>query len=58
MEQRMTRGKKSITMNFKNKEDLQKLKSLCLGSDVLLDPFRPGVLESMGLDPINLLEVK
>jgi alpha-methylacyl-CoA racemase len=25
-------------------------------ADILLDPFRPGVLERLGLDPIDLLK--
>uniref|UniRef100_A0A914YU97 Uncharacterized protein n=1 Tax=Panagrolaimus superbus TaxID=310955 RepID=A0A914YU97_9BILA len=29
---------------------------MILNSDVLLDPYRPGVLEAIGLDPIKLLE--
>lgn len=48
-------GKKTVQFDFK--KDIQKLRSLILASDVLLDPYRPGVLEAIGLDPIKLLEV-
>lgn len=57
IEQRLSRGKKSVTLDFKSKEDLQQLRSMCLRSDVVLDPFRPGVLEGIGLDPVELLKV-
>lgn len=53
----MSRGKKTVTLNFKDSNDLQRLKDMCLDSDVLLDPYRPGVLENIGLDPVNLLKV-
>ncbi|CAD6189279.1 unnamed protein product [Caenorhabditis auriculariae] len=56
VEQRLTRGKSSIALDLRDKNDLKKVKELCLTSDVLLDPHRPGVLEKMGLDPIDLLE--
>lgn len=30
------------------------VRDLCRTSDVLLDPYRPGTLEKMGLDPLSL----
>uniref|UniRef100_A0A0K0F1J6 Alpha-methylacyl-CoA racemase (inferred by orthology to a human protein) n=1 Tax=Strongyloides venezuelensis TaxID=75913 RepID=A0A0K0F1J6_STRVS len=48
------RDKKVISLDFK--EDLDKLKKLCLESDVILDPFRPKVMESIGLNPLKMME--
>ncbi|KAH7699984.1 CoA-transferase family III, partial [Aphelenchoides avenae] len=56
IEQRLNRGKKSVSLDFKAKEDLTRLREMCLKSDVLLDPFRPGVLEAIGMDPVELLK--
>lgn len=54
MEQKLVRGKKELSLDFK--KDFGKLRSLILNADVLLDPYRPGVLEAIGLDPVKLLE--
>uniref|UniRef100_A0A8R1DQT9 Uncharacterized protein n=1 Tax=Caenorhabditis japonica TaxID=281687 RepID=A0A8R1DQT9_CAEJA len=35
---------------------IDKVRELCRTSDVLLDPYRPGTLEKMGLDPLSLWE--
>ncbi len=43
------RSKKSLTLNTKSEEGLQILKDLIKQSDVLLENFRPGTLERMGL---------
>ncbi|KAK0405390.1 hypothetical protein QR680_017964 [Steinernema hermaphroditum] len=55
VEQRLNRGKKTVTVDFKSTEGIAEIREMCLNSDVLLDPFRPGVLENMGLDPVDLL---
>ncbi|VDM83614.1 unnamed protein product [Strongylus vulgaris] len=57
MEQRLANRKNIQGLDLKKPEDRAKLKQLCKESDVLLDPYRPGVLEKMGLDPLDLLEV-
>lgn len=44
-------------LNLKTKEGLKKARDLILESDVLLDPYRPGVLEKLDLDPVQLLQV-
>ncbi|VDM67596.1 unnamed protein product [Strongylus vulgaris] len=56
MEQRLANRKNIQGLDLKKPEDRAKLKQLCKESDVLLDPYRPGVLEKMGLDPLDLLE--
>ena len=44
------RGKKSFVANMRSPEGLAAVRQLICGADVLLDNFRPGVLEKMGLD--------
>ncbi|CAJ0933695.1 unnamed protein product, partial [Mesorhabditis belari] len=56
VEQRLGRGKKFIHANLKSKEDLMEIRKQCLKTDVILDPYRPGVLEKLGLDPVELLK--
>ncbi|XP_063310035.1 alpha-methylacyl-CoA racemase [Pelobates fuscus] len=51
----MGRGKRSIALNLKSSNGVDILKSLCKKSDVLLEPFRHGVMESLGLGPEVLL---
>ena len=48
-------GKRSLALNLKCKDGVELMKRLCTNSDVLLDPFRPGVLEKLGLGPDVLL---
>ncbi|WKY07276.1 hypothetical protein Q1695_007036 [Nippostrongylus brasiliensis] len=56
IEQRMATNKTVQELDLKAKHDIEKLRQLCKSSDVLLDPYRPGVLEKIGLDPVKLLE--
>ncbi|PIO53354.1 hypothetical protein TELCIR_25313, partial [Teladorsagia circumcincta] len=56
MEQRMAERKTLQGLDLKSPQGVEKLKQLCRTSDVLLDPYRPGVLEQIGLDPVKLLE--
>lgn len=53
-------GKNKVVkrLDLKSSEDVEKFKQLCRASDVFLDPYRPGVLEKLGLDPVQLLEVR
>lgn len=51
----LTRHKASIAIDFKSLTGLALLKTLLNHADILVDPFRPGVLESIGLDPNDLL---
>ncbi len=43
------RNKRSIVLDLKNSEDLEKLKALVSQSDVLVENFVPGKMEEMGL---------
>ncbi|PZC77237.1 hypothetical protein B5X24_HaOG203554 [Helicoverpa armigera] len=47
----MSNGKRMISLNLKTEEGVNVLKKLCATSDVLLDTFRPGVMEKLGLGP-------
>ena len=43
------RGKRSIALNLKKPEGVNVLRKLCGSADVLIEPFRPGVMERLGL---------
>lgn len=45
----MNRGKKSMTFDLKKLNDVNTIKVMIKDSDVLIDPYRPGVLERLGL---------
>ncbi|OQO14133.1 hypothetical protein B0A48_01009 [Cryoendolithus antarcticus] len=51
----LTRRKSSIAVNLKSPAGLAMIKSIIPHVDVLIDPFRPGVLEKSGLDPESVL---
>lgn len=43
------RNKKSVTVNLKHAEGVEIVKKLVAGADVVIENFRPGVLEKLGL---------
>ncbi len=45
----LNRGKKSLVLDLKSKTDLAKLRPLIARADILLEQFRPGVMERLGL---------
>lgn len=45
------RGKRSIALNLKTREGIDVALTLIAASDVLIEGFRPGVMERMGLGP-------
>ncbi|KAF7327904.1 Acyl-CoA dehydrogenase [Mycena kentingensis (nom. inval.)] len=47
----LCRGKKSAAINPKTASGQKALLKLIAGADVLIDPFRPGVMERLGLGP-------
>lgn len=51
----LTRHKSSICMDLKDARSRELLLSILVKSDVLIDPFRPGVLERLGLSPTEVL---
>ncbi len=52
-----SRNKKSVTLNLGNEEGQGVLKNLAAQADVLIEGFRPGVMERWGLGPDDLLQV-
>mmetsp|Transcript_18015 Transcript_18015/g.23535 ORF Transcript_18015/g.23535 Transcript_18015/m.23535 type:complete len:272 (+) Transcript_18015:131-946(+) len=53
----LSRGKRSIALDLKSKEGLEVFKKLVEKADVLIEPFRPGVMEKLGLGPDVLLKL-
>ncbi|BFY97282.1 hypothetical protein BsWGS_00322 [Bradybaena similaris] len=51
----LSRGKQSVTVNLKKQEGLNVIKKLCKSADVLIEPYRPGVMEKLGLGPELLM---
>nr|WP_223243254.1 CaiB/BaiF CoA-transferase family protein [Streptomyces sp. CBMA123] len=49
------RSRRSLTADLKDPADLATVRALAAGADVLLEGFRPGVCERLGLDPQGLL---
>ncbi|EKM51559.1 uncharacterized protein PHACADRAFT_150032 [Phanerochaete carnosa HHB-10118-sp] len=47
----LTRNKRSIALDVKSPAGLAIARRLVASADVLIDPFRPGVMERMGLGP-------
>uniref|UniRef100_A0A8C4ULQ7 Alpha-methylacyl-CoA racemase n=1 Tax=Falco tinnunculus TaxID=100819 RepID=A0A8C4ULQ7_FALTI len=50
------RGKRSLALNLKRPPGAAALRRLCCGADVLIEPFRHGVMEELGLGPEILLQ--
>ncbi|XP_068562859.1 alpha-methylacyl-CoA racemase [Cebidichthys violaceus] len=50
------RGKRSVAINLKTPEGVTLLRKLCVQSDVVLEPYRKGVMEKLGLGPQDLLK--
>jgi crotonobetainyl-CoA:carnitine CoA-transferase CaiB-like acyl-CoA transferase len=53
----VNRSKKSVVLDFKVPEDLEKLKGMIRRADVLVENFRPGVMEKLGLGERELEEL-
>ena len=49
------RNKRCVTINLKSGDGLERMLALCDGADVLVENFRPGTLERLGLGPDVLL---
>ncbi len=50
----INRGKESLAIDMKNADDLAALRKLLGRADVLIQNFRPGVIERLGLDYENV----
>lgn len=53
----MRRGKRTASIDLKHDVGKSILKRLCNDADVLIEPFRPGVMERLGLGPKPMLEL-
>jgi crotonobetainyl-CoA:carnitine CoA-transferase CaiB-like acyl-CoA transferase len=51
------RNKKSVTLNPRHKRGVELLTRLIPGAQIMIESFRPGVLETMGLDPETLWKI-
>jgi len=49
------RNKRTVVLDLKQADDLDRMRQLCAGADVLIENFRPGTLERLGLAPDDLL---
>ena len=47
----LARGKRSVAVNLKSPEGVETVLRLAEKADVLLEPYRPGVMERLGLGP-------
>ena len=52
----VNRGKKSVTLNLKSQRGKELFLELVKGSDILVENFRPGTMEKLGLDYESLKE--
>ena len=52
---RVNRGKQSVALDLKDPADLAVARGLALRADVLVENYRPGVMERLGLGPDALL---
>jgi CoA:oxalate CoA-transferase len=46
----INRGKQSFSADFKNADDVEAVKHLIAKADIIIQNFRPGVIERLGLD--------
>ena len=52
----MERGRRSIAVDLKNPQGLEAVRRLLAQADALIEGFRPGVMERLGLGPAACLE--
>lgn len=52
----LNRGKKSVCLDLKNDGDRERFLALVATADVVVEGFRPGVLDKLGVGPARLLE--
>jgi len=52
----LNRGKKSAFFDLKKASQKELVRKLIDGADVLIDPYRPGVMEKLGLSPETVMK--
>lgn len=50
----LNRGKRSFALDLRNQKDLNNCIKFCQTCDVIVESFRPGVMERLGLDPSSM----
>ena len=53
----LNRGKKSIQLDLKSKEGKESFLKLAVTADVIVENFRPGVMERLGLSYLSLIHI-
>tara|TARA_R110002110_G_scaffold406421_1_gene626421 strand:- start:241330 stop:242463 length:1134 start_codon:yes stop_codon:yes gene_type:complete len=56
MKDASARGKKSVGLNLKSADGVETLLRMVENADVLIDPYRPGVCEKLGIGPEQCLQ--
>jgi len=51
----LTRGRRIVALDLKQPDDVEAALQLVAGADVLIEGFRPGVMERLGLGPAHCL---
>ncbi len=54
---RVNRGKQSVALDLKDSADLEVARRLAARADVVVENFRPGVMQRLGLGPQELLAI-
>lgn len=54
----LRRGRKSVALDLKKPEAVAAVKRLVARADVLIEGFRPGIMERLGLGPDELLAIR
>jgi len=54
----LNRGKKTMTLDLGQTDDREHIIEAIRNTDIVLEGFRPGVLENMGIDPKGLTDIK
>lgn len=52
----LAKGKRILAVDIKKAKGQELIRSLCRTSDVLIEPYRPGVMEKLNLGPDILLK--
>jgi len=50
----VNRGKRSVVVNLKTREGVEAVRTLARSADIFVENYRPGVMESLGLDYTSL----
>ncbi|XP_068236519.1 alpha-methylacyl-CoA racemase isoform X2 [Palaemon carinicauda] len=53
---RSGRGKRSVVIDLKKPDGINVVKRMCSKADILIEPYRPGVMEKIGLGPADLMK--